>query len=187
MTTTDNSDDTLVARILAGDKEQFRVVVNEHLPTIYALIMRQVGDTALAEELSQETFAKAYVQLKSFRGEARLGTWLVRIALNQTNSYFSSRRHKERLCTQPLNLERHDQPADSGRLGDLQQYEQAAARLRAAVGRLSAKLRDVVALVSFEGKSYEEAAALLGIPVGTVRSRLNHARLQLRILLEEEY
>ena len=86
------SDGEVVRQVLAGKRELFQVLVTRYKGQVFSMILRQVGDHAVADDLAQETFVKAYLNLKSFRYESKLSTWLVRIALNTTNSYFSSRR-----------------------------------------------------------------------------------------------
>ena len=167
-------DNAVVKAVLAGAKEEFRVLVERHQDMIFSLIARQVGETALAEELAQEVFVKAFLNLKQFRHEARFSTWLVRIALNHVRTWFSSRRFKQSTRTDSFNPVFHEGALRAD--GALEDESRLLGRFREAFARLPSRLRDVLCLCAFEGKSYEEAAAVLRIPVGTVRSRLNKAR-----------
>lgn len=171
----EEDDASIIRAVIRGDRDRFRLLVLRHQEPVFALIMRQLGDRQLTEELVQEAFVKAYRNLHLFRFEAKFSTWLTRIALNTMNSYFSSRAYKERQKTETFSPDRHDRPgnafADSA--SDLDQF-------RNLIGGLNPKLRDVLVLCSLEGKSYEETASLLAIPIGTVRSRLNKARLVLK-------
>ena len=171
---------SLIKRITAGDKEEFRVVVDEYKDLIFSMIMRQTGDRAVAEELTQETFVKAYVNLKSFRAESKLSTWLTRIALNHTNTYFGSRRFKERQRGESFIPDTHDREDRSDEQDELLRKEEELSKFRAALGTLKPKFREVLVLCSLEGKSYEEVAEIVGVPIGTIRSRLNKARLLLK-------
>jgi RNA polymerase sigma-70 factor (ECF subfamily) len=176
-------DSEIVRRILAGEREDFRLLVDKHKHMVFGMIMRQIGTREIAEEIAQETFCRAYLSLKHFRFESAFATWLTRIALNQTSTYFASRRFKESRRTESFDLAQHDSQG-----GDPQAGQESKATLmafRGAIGALSPKLREVLVLCTLEQKSYEEVAAALGIPVGTVRSRLNAARLELRKLLPE--
>ena len=168
-------DDVIIRHVLQGDRDRFRHLVLRHQSTVLALMMRQVGEKATAEELAQEAFLKAYRNLHLFRFEAKFSTWLTRIALNTMNSYFSSRAYKEKRLTESFRCERHDQPggvtADSA--ADVDEF-------RRLLAKIPPKLREVLVLCGLEGKSYEEAATFLEIPIGTVRSRLNKARLVLK-------
>jgi len=163
---------SLVARICAGDRDLFRMIVETHKDAVFSCVMRQVGVYATAEELTQDIFLRAYRGLRSFRGDSALRTWLIRIALNTTNSYFGSKRYRQQIATDVLDPLKHDrgiemEPQDSAQI----------VLFRKALGSLPPKLRYTLVLCGLEGKKYEEAADILGIPVGTVRSRLNKARL----------
>ncbi len=178
---------SLIERVRMGEKECFSELVNAHKDEILSLVMREVGDHTLAHDLTQEVFIRAYRHLGTFRFESQFSTWLVRIALNVTNSYFSSRGYRERLKTVPI----VDQPNAYVWGSEEQTDEAALSALRYAIRGLSARYRDAIILVALEQKTYAEAATILGIPVGTVRSRLNQARFLLRkkissVLKQEE-
>ena len=167
------TDMKIISRVLQGKKEEFRFLVREHQDKVYAMILRQVGDPEIAKELTQEVFLRAYKHLSQFRHEANFSTWLIRIALNQTNSYFSSRRYKEAKQSTSIDaveLGSLQTEAPQDRLLDIK-------RLRTIISELKPMYREIMVLCCFEEKSYEDAADILGIPVGTVRSRLNKARL----------
>ena len=168
----------IISKVIAGDKNEFRHLVLRYKDTVFALVMRQVGDRDLAEEITQESFIKAYLNLGQFRFDSRFSTWLVRIALNQTSSYYSSRKFKEKQKTESFDRERHEMSA--GNNEDIKKEEEQHRLFRSALGQLTRKLREAVVLCGLEGRSYEEAATILDIPVGTVRSRLNAARLKLK-------
>ncbi len=176
-------DNLLIKSILQGEKEKFRELVNRNKDLIYSLIIRQVGNPSDAEELTQEVFTKAYFNLSSFEGRSKFSTWLYRIALNTTNSYFRSRVYKEKIKTRNLDLSKHDMPQEKENISeDLTLFQRALAELKPI-------FREVLVLCGLQGHSYEEVAVMLNIPVGTVRSRLNTARLnvkgELRKLNEE--
>ena len=140
-----------------------------------------MADYGIAEDLAQETFLRAFRSLRSFRADAALRTWLVRIALNLTSSYFASRAYKERSCGLSFDVQRYDQllaPND-----DQVTWEDRQC-LRALLAELPPKLRHPVVLVVVEGWRYEDAAALLGVPLGTVSSRVTAALQQLRKRIE---
>ncbi len=168
----------IIRRVLAGDKDEFRLLVLAYQERVFAVIMRAVGRESTAKELTQEAFIKAYLNLDQFRFESSFSTWLIRIALNVANSYFSSRAFKEQTKTSSIEETNYQEIPEPGKT---QVYdEEAVARLRYVVGRLRPKLRDVFILCALDERSYEETARILGIPVGTVRSRLNKARLLIR-------
>lgn len=168
----------LIKRVLAGDRDRFRDLVEIYQNTIFALVMRQVGKRDVAEDLTQEVFVKAYKALSKFRSEAKFSTWLTRIALNHTNTYFCSKRYREQQRTQSFDPALHDSAAH-----DRSEHSEEEKRLelfREALAKLKPHLREVLVMCGLEGKSYQETAEILEIPIGTVRSRLNTARLKLK-------
>lgn len=174
----------LIVAAQRGDNRAFASLMKEHQKLIYAMIYRQVGDADVAEELAQESFIKAYRGLKRFRGDCKVSSWLVRIALNQTNSYFRSRRYKQYVRNEQLDAARAIPTDQSGEQELLQR--QRLEQFRRAIASLKPHYREVLVLCGLEGKSYDEAASIMDIPVGTVRSRLNKARLLAREALTRE-
>ena len=138
---------------------------------VFASIRRQGVEEAIAKELCQEVFIKAYKGISSFRFEASFTTWLLKIATNHTISYFSSKRFKQRQKTIALEAQMLEQHAG----GDCYDHE-AIERLKQIVSQLEPKYREVLVLCGFEQLPYQEVAKALDIPVGTVRSRLHTAR-----------
>lgn len=177
------SEADLIRRVLSGEQEEFRLLVEAHQTRVFSIIMKQVGNRAVADELALETFERAFFNLKSFHFRSRFSTWLTRIALNVTGNYFASRRYKEAQRSESFCVQTHDGVAWSGDVSERAEYFK---RFHDAISRLSPKLRDVLTLCGFSEASYEEAAETLQIPVGTVRSRLNQARTNLRAMLEKE-
>lgn len=171
-----------IQAVKSGEVDRFQELIERYQNRIIGLIGRQVGNRALAEELAQETFVRAYRGLKSFQGESTFSTWLIRIALNTTKSYFSSKRYKQAQRSESFDSTRHDREHETE---DVDQAELAAQKeaMREELARLKPHLQEVIILCGFEGKQYQEAADILKIPIGTVRSRLNKARLTLRKLL----
>lgn len=187
----EESERETIMRVLAGERDEFRHLVRAHQQQVFAVLYRQVRDAEVASELAQETFLRAFKHLKSFRSEAKFSTWLTRIALNVANSFFSSRQYREHrrsveLDATKLGEEGRLEVAEEGGLIKKHQDEVLLNRLHLAIPKLKPHYRDTFVLVAVEGKSYEEAARILEIPVGTVRSRLNQARLLLKDLLLRE-
>lgn len=171
-------DHEILKRILDGHPEEFATVVEEFQSRIFKVIFRQVGDRGIAEDLTQQVFIKAYQNLDRFRGDAEIGTWLTRIALNETSTYFSSKRYKQMRRTEPLDVVK-EESKESGLEGLLPQF-------RTALSQLSPILRDSFILCVIEGYQYNEVAQMLEISIGTVRSRVNAARLKLSELIQED-
>ena len=144
-------------------------VVKDHYDAVYRFCARRIG-VAGAADAAQETFLTAQRAIRRFRGESTLRTWLLGIALNEC------RRAVRRGGTDPLPLDVDlacPLAEDEGSVVDRQ-------ALAAALGRLSDDHREVVLLHELQGLTYEETAAALDVPVGTVKSRLHHAFLNLR-------
>lgn len=174
---------SIIEKVLGGEPNQFTRLVERYQSRVFVLIVRQVPSTAIAQELTQESFLRAYSRLDSFRFECKFSTWLTRIALNVTSSYLSSRSHRDSQATMPMDEsveQRSPAPAELDRFDD-----GAARRFKEMIVTLTPKLREVFVLCAVEQWSYAEVADLLQIPIGTVRSRLNTARLTLQRLYFE--
>jgi RNA polymerase sigma-70 factor (ECF subfamily) len=177
----------LVGRAAAGDAEAFRALVELHQGRIIAFLRRLCGCPEQAIDLAQETFLSAYKHLGAFRQESRFSTWLHSIALNHARG--ASRRRRpvhsldavaadgSRVFAEPAAA----MPHASARL----EHQDLTRRLTTALDKLDDRYREVVILADMHDASYEEIAATLAIPIGTVRSRLHRGRLELRSLLVE--
>ena len=144
-------------------------VVRDHYDAVYRFCARRIG-VAYAADTAQETFLTAQRAIRRFRGDSSLRTWLLGIALNEC------RRMIRRGGVDPL-------PLDIDLACPLADSESSFVdrqALATALSRLSDDHRDVILLHEFQGLTYEETASVLGVPVGTVKSRLHHAFLNLR-------
>lgn len=168
----------LIRRVQHGEKDEFYHLVDAHQNKVYAMIKRQVGDSDIARELTHETFIRAYMKISQFRFQSNFSTWVIRIGLNLTSSYFSSPRFKQRTRSISFDHNVHGNQAAEQVIDGYDTH--ALERLQLAIGKLKGKFRDVIVLCALEKRSYEDVAQILQIPVGTVRSRLNTARNQLR-------
>lgn len=177
----DQAEKLLIGRVLAGEKEEFRKLIEAHQTQIFSVIMKLVGNRSISEELALETFERAYFNLRSFKFKSTFRTWLTRIAFNLTNSYFASAQYRNSIRTESFSIDQHDFSSNAKNSSERREYFTQFYR---AIGSLSPKLRDVLCLCGLNGASYEEAAETLQIPIGTVRSRLNQARQKLREKLE---
>ena len=166
----------LIRRILGGDRELFRTLVQRYQDLVFGMVMRQVGDRVVAEDISQEVFLRAFRGLRQFKNDARFSTWIVRIALNQVSTYFASAAYRQKNQSVSFRIEDHDRAFDANQGAT----PEVQSNFQGAIAALSPKLREVLVLCGLEGMSYEEVSQSLKIPVGTVRSRLNSARLQMR-------
>jgi RNA polymerase sigma-70 factor (ECF subfamily) len=189
-----SAEEQFLERLKAGDAAAFNRLVEERHGDIYALLYRLTEDPEEARDLTQETFLQAFRHLASFRGDADLRTWLYRIAVNQARNRWRwwKRRRRDRTFSLDAPVsEEIDSPLSAGLAGDegLDPERQALARerevvLHTALKSLSRPYREVIVLRDIEGLSYEEVAATLDLNVGTVKSRLNRGRTELRRRLE---
>ena len=175
-------DAEVLSRLRRGDPRAFEALVIEHQHRVYGVALRMLGSRAEAEDVAQDAFLRAYRSVAEFRGDAKLSTWLYaitsRLCLNRLASAERKRTRYGDDVLESVADERADPP------GDFEQRERSAA-LRRAITELSDERRAVVVLADLEGLAYEEIAEALGLPIGTVRSRLHRARMDLRKRLEK--
>ncbi|MFO0566562.1 MAG: sigma-70 family RNA polymerase sigma factor [Polyangiaceae bacterium] len=183
------SDRELVDAAREGDAEAFGILVRRHQKRIYRLAVHLLRDAAEAEDVTQETFVRAYGALSRFDGRSEPFTWMYRIAVNLSLNAIRSRK-TGRKATTP------DDPRIEGMLADRKSVEADPARLAAdreaalvlatGIDKLSDTLRTTLILVSIDGLSHLEAAEILGCPEGTVAWRVHEARRKLRAHLTSE-
>lgn len=163
--------------------QRFDRLVSDHKDRIYTYVRRLTNQSPDADDLTQEVFIRAYKSMAAFRGDAKVGTWLYRIA---TNVVIDRHRMTQRRV-QSISID--DEKSAVGELRAEGREASPAGRLEArelqdqvqqAVGSLPDKLRQAVVLHDLEGLSYEETAEALGCPVGTVKSRLFNAKTLLK-------
>ena len=170
-----------VSRLRAGDRRAFEELVRTQQHRVYGLALRMLGNASEAEDVAQEAFLRAHRGLAEFWGDARLSTWLYaivsRLCLNRlAGSERRLARHGEETLARLVDANPGpDQALERGEL------EEA---LHRAIGELPEERRIVVVLRDVEGLAYEEIAEALELPIGTVRSRLHRARLDLKEKLE---
>jgi len=176
----DESDQQLVDRVRAGDKNAFNFLVLRYQNRVAALVARFVKDQQEVEDVSQEAFIKAYRALHMFRGDSAFYTWLYRIAVNTAKNYLVSR--GRRPPASDLEAEEAELTEIGSPLRDNESPERslATAALKAAIEQaiedLPEDLRTAFTLREFSGLSYEDITEVMNCPVGTVRSRIFRAR-----------
>lgn len=178
------SDLQLVERTVAGDQRAYELLVIKYQRRIERLIARMVRDPDLVQDIAQETFLRAYRALHQFRGEAQFYTWLYRIAVNTAKKALVDMRRDPVVLESALHIAddedetfrpRHEPTTDETPETVLAAQEIATA-VNAAMEALPEDLRQAVTLREIEGLSYEEIAAAMNCPIGTVRSRIFRAR-----------
>ena len=174
----DRTDDGLLRLAMAGNEEAFRLLYARNHPALYRFALHMCGNTATAEDVTQEVFMALIHNGKNFDpARGTLGGFLFGIARNQLRKRWEK---EQRLV--PLPEEFEETQVD--RFSDPSSFE-TVARVRQAVGSLPEGYREAVVLCDLEGMSYEEAAGALDCPVGTVRSRLHRGRALLVEKLRE--
>ena len=173
----DVSDAELVARCRTGDVGAFEALYRQHAPRLYSLASRMAGSVDEGEDLLQEIFLQAYRKLGSFKGDAAVGTWLYRLAINHCLDFVRSRQAKNTKLT--------------GTLDDESSFEPAAPRdtpiarldLERAIASLPEGCRAAFVLHDVEGFDHREVGHMLGIAEGTSKSQVFKARMKLRAML----
>ncbi len=170
----------LIERAKTGDAAAYESLVRNYQHRIYRLCLAMTGTHPAADDLAQETFVKAYLALAGFREGTNFSAWLRRIAVNSSLNYLKVRRREEPLGDRP---DGNPGAVFSAKIAS--PHEQLLRNdidraVDKALQALPPKLRAVFVLHAVEGLKYEDIARALGVPVGTVMSRLNRARRRLR-------
>jgi RNA polymerase sigma-70 factor (ECF subfamily) len=184
---TATSDEQIVERALTGDAEAFGEIVQRWERRIFALAFGMLGREEDARDATQETFLAAFRNLRAFRGEARVSSWLHRIAVNQciTRQRRAKVRKESALETEEekhagsFSAPMHYSPAR------VAEGRETTAAVRRAVNSLPIDLRQVVVMKEFEELTFKEIAEALGLPLSTVKSRLYTALRQLQMRLQK--
>jgi len=177
---TEPTDQQLVLRVQKGDKRAFDLLVLKYQYKVHAIVGRFIRDSHEVSDVTQEAFIKAYRALPRFRGDSQFYTWLYRIAVNTAKNYLVARSRRPPLSD--VDLVDAEYYAGSDRLKDVGTPENQLFRdeleavINQAVDELPEDLRTAVTLREYEGLSYEDIAAVMDCPVGTVRSRIFRGR-----------
>jgi RNA polymerase sigma-70 factor (ECF subfamily) len=181
----------LVRKAQAGDRGAYGRIVLLYQDRLFNAIVRMVGDREESRELAQETFTRGLAKIESFRGDAQPYTWLFRIATNlcisrlrkvQRHRTFSleSGNHQGEGEDQASNLIDRLKPSDVPRPDEELERRERNQEVLLALGRLDPEYRAVLVMRDIEGFDYQQMADVLGLPLGTLKSRLFRARLALR-------
>ena len=177
-------DAPLIDRVKQGDVKAFEMLVVKYQRRVERLVARMVRDVDIVQDITQETFIRAYRAIPQFRGESAFYTWLYRIAVNTAKKALLQLK-RDPLVTESARLSRDDEDETSRVENELTDGEtpdavlaskQVARAVNLAVEALSEDLRQAITLREIEGLSYEEIAEMMNCPIGTVRSRIFRAR-----------
>lgn len=175
-----DTDRQLVERVLAGETNAFNFLVLRYQHRVAGLLSRFVQSPQEIEDISQETFVKAYRALSLFRGDSSFYTWLYQIAVNTAKNYLVSR--NRRLMAGSLDIDEAEHGELAPALRDIAdpeselEMEHLKVVIDAAIEELPEDLRTAFTLREFSGMSYEQITEVMDCPVGTVRSRIFRAR-----------
>jgi RNA polymerase sigma-70 factor (ECF subfamily) len=174
-------DQQLVERAQRGDKHAFELLVAKYQRRLGRLISRFVRNASEAEDVTQDAFIKAYRALPAFRGDSAFYTWLYRIGINTAKNYLVAQGRRAPTTT-PFDTEEAEDFEDAALLHEVATPEnelmskQVIEVVNASLQELPDDLRTALTLREIEGLSYEEIAAVMDCPIGTVRSRIFRAR-----------
>jgi len=181
-----NDDDRrLIAECLGGRREAFGELVTRYQTRLYNAAVRLADNPEDAADVVQDAFLNAYQSLHSFKGDAEFFTWLYRIAFNTAISQKRKKRPAISLSVSANGQQSREpnDPSEYVRPGAALERTEEETLLYGALARLSGEHRDVLVMKDLEGLKYEEIAEVIGVPIGTIRSRIHRARLELRDLL----
>jgi RNA polymerase sigma-70 factor (ECF subfamily) len=181
----EETDESLMLRVGRGDRAAFDEIVRRYSRKMINLAYQITGDRDQAEDLAQETFFRAYKSASRYTEIAKFSTWLYTIAINLCRNELRRRKFK------PFSLEEMAEREDEGKIrvdiadettkpdSELERKE-IAHHVRRAVAQVPAKFRTALVLRDIQGLTYEEIGAILGLPEGTVKSRINRGRLKVK-------
>ena len=179
-----SEDRALINQVRTGDEAALRTLIERYEPQVAATVVGMLGPGDEADDVGQETFVRFYQSLDKFRGDAALGTYLTRIAINLSLNALEQRKRRRWRFWSCDDEQAPPEPSVDGR--DEQATREREQAVQAALAQLSPAFRAVVVLRMIEGYSTKETAALLAIAEGTVLSRLSRGMKQLATILKPE-
>ena len=193
MAETSEAEAAFVRRLVAREETAFTELVTLYQGRVYALTFRMLGRREEARDVTQEVFVQVFRAIESFRGDAKLSTWLFRVAINLCKNRMKY--HARRSASAHQELDAVAETASLGRaegvsVGSVERPDelveglQLEAVVRRAIDQVDAEFRRLVVLRDVEGLSYEEIAEVTGLARGTVKSRIHRGRAQLRERVE---
>ncbi len=181
------SDEELIERFQKGDREAFEQIVERYKDQLLNFAYRFLGSRQEAEDVVQDTFLRVYRNRKAYRRVARFSTWIYTIAGNLAKTELRKRKRRKLFSISDLGFEEKDYEISDLTYNPEDDVEGTLKEeiIQKEIQRLPPKFREVIILRDVQGLSYEEIALILKIPIGTVKSRVNRARLRLQKRLKE--
>jgi len=184
-------DEDLMAQFQAGSVEAFDILVSRYKDALSNYLYRFLGDARESEDLLQETFMRVYRNRHSYRRIARFSTWLYTIAGNLARSEYRKRRRRRQQSLQSVNRDEEEYeleiPDDTFRPDVDANVSISESYVQDALREIPDDFREVVVLRDVQQLSYEEIAEITGLPMGTVKSRINRGRTKLQSMLRDVY
>jgi RNA polymerase sigma-70 factor (ECF subfamily) len=187
------ADADFIERLKNGDSLAYDLLITRYSAQIYGLLFRLTQDAEEAADLTQDTFLQVLRSIRSFRGDSELKTWLFRIAINESRNRFRWWKRRKRESTVSLDAPLVDDgvPLNETLADTSEDPEQALMRrqsrerIERALNELPIQFREAIVLCDIEGQSYQEIASILGINIGTVKSRIARGREEMRKRLSD--
>lgn len=179
----DLPDRDLVRRCQGGEREAFDELFQRHQDKIYNFVYRSCGHAEDAGDITQRVFINVFRKIGEFKGDSAFSTWIYRIAFNQSVSFARGRKQRE----VPLYTREDEpaaEPAEERSPSAPLETEETRRKVQQALDQLGEEDRNIILLKDLQGHSYDDIAEILGIPKGTVRSRLHRARMDLKTKLK---
>ena len=181
------SDEQLIARFQEGDENAYVELVNRYRDKLINFVYNYIGDLEISEDIVQDTMVKLYQKKHYYKEINKFSTWLYTIAKNLAFTEF--RKRKQRKITLFSHINKDDKPYDipANQPGTDQEIESEITNkiIRQAINGLPEKFKEVINMRDIDQLSYEQISCIIEVPIGTVKSRINRARLQLQIELKD--
>lgn len=182
------TDESLFSQVQRGDMHAFEMLVSRYKTRLYNCIFRLVGSMEMSEDLVQETFLRVYRNRDNYQATSNFSTWIYTIALNLARSELRKRRRRQffSLNASPVedcNTEGFDLPDPTANPAEFLEQTELGWAIQTAIEQLPIKYRTVIVLRDIEEMSYEQIGEILDCPTGTIKSRVNRARLRLQEML----
>jgi RNA polymerase sigma-70 factor (ECF subfamily) len=173
------SDEAIIRRCLEGDGNVFSLLVEKYQNAVYGLCYHIVGNFADAQDLTQESFIQAYLDLAQIKTPSKFAGWLYRVTVNVCKMWLRNQREANNLPLDTL-AQASEELVDTRSLEERAEAEEMRISIREAISSLSEKSRLVVTLYYIDGLSYDEIGNFLGLSESTIKSRLHRGRKQLK-------
>lgn len=173
------SDESVIASVLTGDSEAFSTLVARHQTRLVTFLYGMVGNREDAEDLAQDAFVRAFRGLSSFENRSQFYTWLQRIAFNLMINHRRKFKRQTAMTKVDMSIAESDVPGTSADPAQLMQTHETRSMVQDAIHALHPERRAIIVMRDIQQLEYAEIALQLDIPVGTVRSRLHRARMEL--------